>query len=124
MTYDSYGEDQFNVVHENTGGLNMFDCYVNMNPYDVDLGFLTRFWDKNSSDIWAFLNGEYIRANPFLWHVNELTQTAIELSLNRNFWNYAFSGSRFKQPDGIVVEIVDLMLLNLGNNIKEKYLPV
>ena len=72
IPHSEYGSLQVVAKHVSKDGHNLFDCYIDMNPQSVDIGFLTKFWDKAQLSIWTGLDGQYVKENPYLWHVSEL----------------------------------------------------
>jgi len=123
IPHNEFGFGQVVVEHVTKDGHNIYDCYIDMNPNNVNVGFVTTFWNKLSFDIWTGLDSEFIRSNPFLWHISELNQDYFKLALDEEFFNFAFAG-RAVDSNGFPVEIFDFLMVNLGNNIQVRPVPV
>jgi len=123
ISWNVYGSGQVEIEYEDKGGLLLFDAYINFNPYGKVLGFWTRFWDKTKPEFWGALDARFLDPNPLKWNIQELTMDYLVQSLNPISYNYVFSGGRTGHF-GFTVELVDLVLLNLGNNIINKPIPI
>ena len=111
--------EQVVVDYESNGGLPVFDGYINMNPEGKTLGFWSQFWNKLNTEVWVNLNNTYMQDDPYLWNIQELNMDYLALCLSPDAYNYVFTGNRSGRY-GIMVEVVDTILLNMGNNIVPK----
>jgi hypothetical protein len=123
IQYNYYGADQFEIEYKATGGMLVFDAFIDMNPENLELGFWTVFWNKLSSTIWRNITSENLLSNTYKWHLKELNMTYIVQALYSEYYNFAFVGIN-QGKENFVTEIVDLVLLNLGNNFKYKQIPI
>lgn len=123
IPHNEFGSGQVDVEHISKEGHNRFDCYIDMNPDNLDIGFYSSFWNKNSSEIWDGLDPQFIRANPYLWHISELSQEYFKLVLNPTFFNFAFVGTKV-DSNGFPIEIFDMLLINLGTSLQSRPVPI
>jgi len=121
--HNEYGEHQVEVEYKGTGGILIFDAYINMNPDKLELGFWSTFWNKSNSNIWSTLSGQFRQDDPYMWNLQELTMDYLIRSMTEEHYNMVFSGSQ-EGAYGLTIELVDLVLLNLGNNMTYKPIPL
>lgn len=121
--WNLYGTSQVEVDYDPSGGALIFDAYVNFNPFDKELGFWTQFWNKDNEVFWKSLNTRFLGSNPFKWNLQELTMEYLVRSLHESAYNFVFSGSN-TGSFGFTTELVDLVLMNTGNNIDYKPIPL